>query len=162
MRDKVPAAAHAGQYHVATVSAEQQSLRETRVRVESRNSFASDCWLSCQAYERAMLQYAASGEIDNVGSVLNACVAKWFALGCAGRRARFVGGSRVRMMRPSPGCGVHRRKQHVVRSVSGSSKGKHVGSACSHHRCQEVVCEHGFSVDMVECGSRWYRWKAKC
>ena len=41
-------------------------------------------------------------------------VVNWFGLGSAGLRARFVGGARVRMIRSSPGCGVHRRRRHRV------------------------------------------------
>ena len=123
------------------------------------------CWLlwsACQSYAHAMLQCAVSNKIQKVDVDYDARVAIWFALGCAGLRARFVGGSRVRMIRRSPGCGVNRRKVHTVRCDRGCGKCLQAGCVSCFPRCQQVSCEPSCSVDLVECGSRWYGWKAKC
>ena len=121
--------------------------------VSSRASSAYAWWSAVRSFQHGVAACKDDAEALQLLAVADPRVVRYRALGLAGLRCRFVGGARVRMIRPSSGCGVHRRKQHAGRCAGRLAK-------CA--RSGRTLGEHPVSIGVVDCGSQWHGLKAKC
>ena len=129
-------------------------------------AFHAEWWSRVDKYCQDACQQETVDELVSFVTSADPVVVNWYSCMARGLRARVAGGARLRQWRPSPGCGVHRRR----RGLQGLPHQKRCDPQCEvveseackrRERSVRSLVEAGL-LRIVDCGAALRGWRGKC